>query len=462
MIVERRDAMAMESINPATGELLEVFDEWTPEVTAGVIDGVHQAFLVWRNVPFARRSELMKKAAEVLRAGKDEYARVMALEMGKPIGDGRAEVEKCALVCDYYAAHAETFLADEPAPSDGSRSYVAFRPIGTVLAVMPWNFPFWQVFRFAAPALMAGNTGVLKHSSNVPRCALAIEDVFRRAGFPDNVFRTLMIGSGKVDAVIEHSHIAAVTLTGSDIAGRKVAAKAGQMLKKTVLELGGSDPYIVLADADLDEAAKVAARARCINSGQSCIAAKRFIVEEAVFDPFVERFKKAMAALVVGDPLEEATQVGPQAREDLMLELHGQVEASVAKGATLLLGGAPLARKGYFYPPTILTDVEPGMPAYHEEFFGPVASVIRVKDAESAINVANDSPFGLGGSVWTQDVVRGEALAGRLEAGAVFVNGLVKSDPRLPFGGVKISGYGRELAHYGIKEFVNIQTVWIK
>jgi succinate-semialdehyde dehydrogenase/glutarate-semialdehyde dehydrogenase len=330
------------------------------------------------------------------------------------------------------------------------------------LAVMPWNFPFWQVFRFAAPALMAGNTGVLKHSSNVPRCALAIEDIFHRAGFPDNVFRTLMIGSGMVDAVIGHPHIAAVTLTGSDHAGRKVAAKAGQMLKKTVLELGGSDPFIVLADADLDEAAKVGARARCINSGQSCIAAKRFIVEETVFDAFVERFKKAMAALVVGNPMEEATQVGPQAREDLMLELHGQVEASVAKGATLQLGGAPLEGKGYFYPPTILADVVPGMPAYHEEFFGPVASVIRVKDSEAALKVANDSPFGLGGSVWTRNVVRGEAIAARVEAGAVFVNGLVKSDPRLPFGGVKTSGYGRELAHYGIKEFVNIQTVWIK
>jgi len=443
--------MAMESINPATGELLEVFDEWTPEVTAGVVDKVYDAFLSWRHAPFARRAELMKKAAAVLRGKKEEYARIMALEMGKPVADGRAEVEKCALVCEFYAAHAEGFLADEPTPSDASRSYVAFRPIGTVLAVMPWNFPFWQVFRFAAPALMAGNAGVLKHSSNVPRCALAIEEVFRSAGFPDNVFRTLMIGSGQVDAVIGHPRIAAVTLTGSDIAGRKVAARAGQMLKKTVLELGGSDPFIVLADADLDEAAKVGAKARCINSGQSCIAAKRFIVEEAVFDPFVERFRKAMAALVIGDPLEEATQVGPQAREDLMQELHGQVTASVAKGAKLLLGGAPLERRGYFYPPTILAEVKPGMPAYHEEFFGPVASVIRVADAEEAIAVANDSPFGLGGSVWTRDVARGEALAGRVEAGAVFVNGLVKSDPRLPFGGVKTSGYGRELAHYGIK-----------
>jgi succinate-semialdehyde dehydrogenase/glutarate-semialdehyde dehydrogenase len=454
--------MAIESINPATGELMEVFDEWTAEVTAGVVGKVHEAFLTWRQVPFARRAELMRKAAAVLRANKDEYARVMALEMGKPVSDGRGEVEKCAWVCDYYAEHAEGMLADEPAQSDGARAYVAFRPIGAVLAVMPWNFPFWQVFRFAAPALMAGNTGLLKHSSNVPRSALAIEEVFRKAGFPDNVFRTLMIGSRQVEAVIEHPLVAAVTLTGSDIAGRKVAAAAGRALKKTVMELGGSDPFVVLADADLEEAARVGAKARCINSGQSCIAAKRFIIEEAVYDAWLERFTAAMAALVVGDPLAEATQVGPQAREDLMRELHGQVEASVAKGAKVLLGGAPLERKGYFYPPTILAEVRPGMPAYHEEFFGPVASVIRVRDAEEAVAVANATPFGLGGSVWTRDAARGEAVAARIEAGAVFVNGLVKSDPRLPFGGVKTSGYGRELSHYGIKEFVNIQTVWVR
>jgi succinate-semialdehyde dehydrogenase/glutarate-semialdehyde dehydrogenase len=371
-------------------------------------------------------------------------------------------VEKCAWVCDFYADNAENFLADEPAESDGSKAYVAFRPIGTVLAVMPWNFPFWQVFRFAAPALMAGNTGVLKHSSNVPRCALAIEDVFRQAGFPVNVFRTLMIGSGQVEAVIENESIKAVTLTGSDIAGRKVAAKAGQMLKKTVMELGGSDPFIVLEDAVIEEAATVGAKARCINSGQSCIAAKRFIVVDGVYDRFIARFKEAMAALKVGDPLEEGVQVGPQAREDLMYELHSQVEASVEKGASVLLGGAPLDRKGYFYPPTILADLKPGMAAYHEELFGPVASVIRVRDEKEAVEVANASPFGLGGSVWTADSARGEVVAGQVEAGAVFVNGLVKSDPRLPFGGVKISGYGRELSHYGIKEFVNIQTIWVK
>ena len=454
--------MAMESINPATGELLETFEEWNREQTVAVVAQVDAAWQDWRRTSFGERAGLMNKAAAILRDGKDEYARLMAMEMGKPITEGRAEAEKCAWVCEYYAEKAERFLRNEPAESDGTRAYVAFRPLGTVLAVMPWNFPFWQVFRFAAPALMAGNTGVLKHSSNVPRCALAIEDIFVKAGFPENVFRTLMIGSGQVDAVIEDERIKAVTLTGSDIAGRKVAAKAGQMLKKTVLELGGSDPFIVLADADLEQTAQVAARARCINSGQSCIAAKRFIVEEQAYDAFLKLFKAEMARLVVGDPFDEQTQVGPQAREDLMMELHAQVEASVDKGAELELGGAPLNHRGYFYPPTILTGVKPGMPAYREEFFGPVALVIRVGNAEQAVQVANDSPFGLGGSVWTGDTERGERLAARVESGAVFVNGLVKSDPRLPFGGVKTSGYGRELSHFGIKEFVNIQTVWVK
>lgn len=454
--------MAIESINPTTGELLEEFTEWTPEQTAAVIEEVAAAGQNWRQTSFVERAALMKAAAAVLRRNRDDYARTMALEMGKPLTEGRAEADKCAWVCDYYAENAAAFLRDEPAQSDGTRAYVGFRPLGTVLAVMPWNFPFWQVFRFAAPALMAGNTGVLKHSSNVPRCALAIEEIFVEAGFPENVFRTLLIGSGQVDGVIENDRIKAVTLTGSDIAGRKVAAKAGQMLKKTVLELGGSDPFIVLADADLDEAASVGAKARCINSGQSCIAAKRFIVEAPVYEAFLEKFKTSMAALVVGDPLDEATQVGPQAREDLMMELQGQVEASVEKGAELALGGAPLDHPGYFYPPTILTGVRPGMPAYEEELFGPVATVLRVADAEEALAVANASPFGLGGAVWTGDTERGERLAARVEAGAVFVNGLVKSDPRLPFGGVKISGYGRELARYGIREFVNIQTVWVK
>jgi succinate-semialdehyde dehydrogenase/glutarate-semialdehyde dehydrogenase len=453
--------MAFESINPATGEVLEIFEEWPAEKTHRVIEDVHGGWLKWRQTAFARREELMNKAAATLRLKMDEYARIMALEMGKPITEGRAEVEKCASVCEYYAGNAARFLAPEQAESDGAGAYVAFRPLGCVLAVMPWNFPFWQVFRFAAPALMAGNSVVLKHSSNVPRCALAIEGLFRLAGFPENVFRTLMISSRQVDAVIENSRVKAVTITGSALAGGKVAATAGRMLKKSVMELGGSDPFIVLADADIEEAALTAARARCINSGQSCIAAKRFIIEDSVYTAFMERFKKAMEGLVVGDPTDEAVQVGPQAREDLMRELQTQVEESVAMGAEVVLGGKPLERRGYFYPPTILAGVKPGMRAYHEELFGPVASVITVRDLDRAVEVANDTPFGLGGSVWTRDRIKGEEVAARLEAGVVFVNGLVKSDPRLPFGGVKGSGYGRELSHYGIREFVNIQTIWV-
>jgi len=454
--------MALESINPATGVVLEHFVEWSHTQVAQVVEQTQQAWLGWRATSFAERAPLMKAAAQVLRDNVDLYARTMALEMGKPIGEGRAEVNKCAVCCDFYADHAERFLADEVIASDAAKSYVAHRPLGVILAVMPWNFPFWQVFRFAAPALMAGNAGLLKHSSNVPRCALQIEEVFVKAGFPSDVFRTLMIGSGKVDQVIEHPAVKAVTLTGSDIAGRKVAAKAGQMLKKTVLELGGSDPFVVLADADLDEAAQVAAKARCINSGQSCIAAKRFIVEAAVYDAFLEKFKAAMAALVLGDPLDERSQVGAQARDDLMGELHAQVEVSVAKGAKVVLGGRPVEGPGSFYPPTILVDVVPGMPAYDEELFGPVAAVIRARDADDALRIANDTPFGLGASVWTRDAAKGEAFAARVDVGASFVNGMVKSDPRLPFGGVKISGFGRELSHHGIKEFVNIQTMWIR
>ncbi|NLV23433.1 MAG: NAD-dependent succinate-semialdehyde dehydrogenase [Deltaproteobacteria bacterium] len=454
--------MALESINPVNGELMESFAEWTPEQTRETVAAVAEAWPAWAATSHSRRSALLTKTAQVLRAAKEELAQTMALEMGKPVREGRGEIEKCALVCDYYAANGERFLSAEEVATDASRSYVAYRPLGTILAVMPWNFPFWQVFRFAAPALMAGNCALLKHSSNVPRCALAIEGIFRRAGLPENVLRTLMIGSGQVNAVIENPHVMAVTLTGSAAAGRKVAAKAGEMLKKTVLELGGSDPFLVLADADLDEAAKVGANSRCLNSGQSCIAAKRFIVVDAVFEPFLARFEKEMAALVVGDPRQEATQVGPQARQDLLEELHGQVAQSVARGARVVLGGAPLPGAGSFYPPTILIDVEPGMPAWQEELFGPVAAVIRVKDEVEALRVANDSPFGLGASVWTRRLDKGEEMAASLRAGAAFVNGMVKSDPRLPFGGIKVSGYGRELSRFGIREFVNIQTVWIR
>ena len=454
--------MSFASINPATEEIREVFAEWSETKTREVIDQVHETWFSWRETSYARRSGLMKQMAVILRNNKDHYARLMAEEMGKPVSGGRAEIEKCAWVCEFYAEKAESMLADEQAESDGSKAYIAFRPLGVILAVMPWNFPFWQVFRFAAPALMAGNVAVLKHSSNVPRCALAVEEIFREAGFPVDALRTLMISSGQVNAVIENPHIRAVTLTGSDHAGRQVAAAAGRVLKKAVIELGGSDPFIVLADADLDEAAQAGAKARCYNSGQSCVAAKRFIIHDAVYDAFMVRFKHAMASMIVGDPLREETQVGPQAREDLLIELQEQVEASVAKGAKIELGGKRLDGKGYFYPPTILTGVKPGMPAYHEELFGPVAAVIRIKDEEEAIAVANDSCFGLGGSVWTRDTQKGERIAALIEAGSISVNGRVKSDPRLPFGGIKGSGYGRELSHYGIREFVNIQTIWIK
>lgn len=453
--------MSMVSINPATGEQSGVFEEYDAAGVAKIIERVHQAWLGWKEVSFEQRGERLLAVAQRLRTRSEELAKIMALEMGKPITEARGEIEKCAWVCEYYAQQGAVMLAQQPMDSDASRSYVAYRPLGVVLAVMPWNFPFWQVFRFAAPALMAGNAALLKHSSNVPRCAMVIEELFVEAGLPSDVFRTLLIGSGGVDSVIEHPRVCAVTLTGSEPAGRKVAAKAGQMLKKTVLELGGSDPFIVTPGADLKQAAEVGARARCLNSGQSCIAAKRFIVFEQVYDRFLELFKKTMTQLVVGDPLDDATQIGPQARGDLREELHQQVQTSVNAGARLVLGGQVVEGKGFFYPPTILADVGPGMPAYDEEMFGPVASVIRVADAEQAVTVANDTPFGLGGSVWDRDAERGEALAARIAAGAVFVNGMVKSDPRLPFGGVKASGYGRELSHYGILEFVNIQTVWI-
>jgi succinate-semialdehyde dehydrogenase/glutarate-semialdehyde dehydrogenase len=454
--------MSFSSINPATGELLKVYDEWSESKTQEVIDQTHHAWLSWRRTSFALRAEYMNRAAATLRRNKEEYARLMSVEMGKPVSGGRDEIEKCAWVCEFYSERAEKMLADEPAQSDGSRAYVAFRPLGVILAVMPWNFPFWQVFRCAVPAIMAGNAVVLKHSSNVPQCARTVEEIFRGAGFPPDVFRTLMISSAQVASVIENEKIRGVALTGSDHAGRQVAAVSGRMLKKTVIELGGSDPFIVLADANLDEAAHAGAVARCYNSGQSCVAAKRFIVLDAVYDAFMARFKNAMASLHVGDPLEEDTQVGPQAREDLLKELQGQVDGSAAMGAKIVLGGKPLDRPGYFYPPTILSEVKPGMPAYHEELFGPVASVIRVKNEDEAVAVANDSPYGLGASLWTADTKKGERIIARIEAGTTSINGRVKSDPRLPFGGIKNSGYGRELSQYGIKEFVNIQTVWIK
>jgi len=382
--------------------------------------------------------------------------------MGKPLAQGEAEAEKCAWACDYYAEHAEQFLSPVARPTDATRSYVRFDALGPVLAIMPWNFPFWQVFRFAAPALAAGNAGLLKHAPNVSRCALEIEQLLREAGFPDGLFRAVLLPNEAVAPVIADPRICAVTLTGSDRAGSQVAQQAGRHLKKSVLELGGSDPFIVLADANLDEAARTAAEARLLNSGQSCIAAKRFIVVEPVFDRFLERFVAAVAARRLGDPLAPGTEVGPQARADLRANLQRQVEESVRRGAKLVLGGRVPEGPGFFYPPSVLTAVANGMPAFDEEVFGPVAAVIRVRDDADAVRVANASPYGLGAAVWTEDRERGERLAAELEVGSVFVNGLVKSDPRLPFGGVKRSGYGRELSEFGLREFVNVKSVWVR
>jgi succinate-semialdehyde dehydrogenase/glutarate-semialdehyde dehydrogenase len=454
--------MTIDAINPATGEILKHYEEMSPKTVREIVDRTHRAFLDWRRTGFAERADLMRKAGAILRENAADHARLMAEEMGKPVRDGVAEVQKCALNCDFYADNAERFLAPEPVATEARNSFVAFNPLGVVLAVMPWNFPFWQVFRFAAPALMAGNAAVLKHASNVPGCALAIEEVFRKAGFPENLFRTLMIGSRRVDAVIKRPHVRAVTLTGSGPAGSAVARKAGEMLKKTVLELGGSDPYLVLEDADLELAASVSTKGRLVNSGQSCIAAKRFIVVDKVRGAFEDLFVQRMSAAKMGDPLDEATEIGPLARHDLRDGLHQQVEESLAKGARCLLGGAIPNNRGAFYPPTVLTDVAKGMPAYDDELFGPVAAIIPVKNEAAAIKAANDSEFGLGGAVITRDVARGERIAAeQIESGAVFVNDAVRSDPRLPFGGIKQSGYGRELAAYGIKEFVNIKTVYV-
>jgi succinate-semialdehyde dehydrogenase/glutarate-semialdehyde dehydrogenase len=454
--------MAFSSLNPATGELLKEYPVWSATELEEALSAVASATPDWRATAMEERCALMLRAAEVLRTRRDELARIITLEMGKLFRESQGEVDKCAWVCDYYAENGPAFLADEIIATDASRSFVAYQPLGTVLAVMPWNFPFWQVLRFAAPALVAGNTAVLKHASNVPQCALAIESVFREAGFPENVFRTLMISASQVKGVIEDRRINAVTLTGSEPAGRQVAATAGAALKKSVLELGGSDAFMVLEDADLDWAVQQAVTSRYLNSGQSCIAAKRFIVLDAVADEFVARYKAAVEALLPGDPLEEATTLAPMARTDLRDELHRQVEESIALGATLVTGGRPLEGDGAFYAATIIDHVEPGQRAYSEELFGPVAIVIRARDEADALRIANDSEFGLGSSVWTADSSRGERIARQLAAGCSFVNGMVKSDPRLPFGGIKHSGYGRELAHHGIREFVNAKTIWIR
>jgi succinate-semialdehyde dehydrogenase / glutarate-semialdehyde dehydrogenase len=452
----------IESINPATGATIRTYGEMTSEDALAAVVRAHRAWQAWRTTTFAERGKRMKRAAAILRERRDELANLMAAEMGKPLKQGAAEAEKCAWVCDYYADNAEAHLAPEVIKTEGLKSYVAFEPIGVVLAVMPWNFPLWQVYRFAAPALMAGNAGVLKHSSNVPGCALMIEEIFRQAEFPEGVFRTLLIGNSQVRTVIEHPLVRAVTLTGSTPAGKAVAAQAGAVLKKTVLELGGSDPYIVLEDADLDHAVQTCVTSRLINGGQSCIAAKRFIVVEPVLDEFTDRFVALMKTKRMGDPLADGTDLGPQARHDLRDDLHRLVLASIEQGARLLLGGDVPPGAGAYYPPTVLADVKRGMPAYDEELFGPVAAIIRAKDEADAVRIANDTVFGLGAAVFTKDAERGERVARQLEAGATFVNALVASDPRLPFGGIKESGYGRELGSYGIKEFVNIKTVYVK
>lgn len=453
--------MVMESINPATEEVLARFDEFTPDQIEAAIAGAEATYRTWRRTAFGERSALMHEAAKYLRANKERFGLLITREMGKPILEAEAEVEKCAWNCDFYADNAEGFLADELIATNARKSYIAYTPLGVILAVMPWNFPFWQVFRFAAPTLMAGNTAVLKHASNVPQCALAIEEVFREAGFPANAFRTLLVPGSGVDPIIEDDRIKAVTLTGSDITGTKVAATSGRALKKTVMELGGSDPFIILGDADLPAAATTAARARNQNTGQSCIAAKRFIVVEDVAEQFERLFIEAVQNLKVGDPTRRDTQVGPMARGDLLDDLDRQVQASVELGARVATGGGRIAGRGWYFQPTVLTGVNDRMPAFREETFGPAAAVIRARDVDHAVDLANDSPFGLGAAVWTRDVELGQRVAREIESGAVFINGMVASDPRLPFGGVKRSGYGRELSALGIREFVNIQSIWV-
>lgn len=451
----------MESINPATGERIRQFPTWDEATIERTLAEVSMTAPAWQATSLDQRAAILRTAAAELRANLERYAGLITLEMGKLAREARAEIEKCALNCEFYAGNAGRFLGDEPVETDARRSYVAYQPLGTVLAIMPWNFPFWQVFRFAAPALMAGNTAVLKHASNVPQCALAIEEILHKAGLPEGAFRTLVIGSREVERVIADRRIHAVTLTGSDAAGRSVARAAGAHLKKTVLELGGSDAFVVLEDADLERAAEQGVLGRMQNAGQSCIAAKRFVLVDAIADEFLARFGQRLQALSPGDPAQDATTLAPLARGDLRAELHAQVRDSIAAGAEAALGCEPLPGPGYYYAPSILDRVQPGMRAYEEELFGPVAIVLRARDEMQALKLANDSRFGLGASVWTRDLARGEGFARQLQAGSCFVNAIVKSDPRVPFGGVKDSGYGRELSVHGIREFVNVKTVWV-
>jgi succinate-semialdehyde dehydrogenase/glutarate-semialdehyde dehydrogenase len=455
--------MAIATINPTTGETLKTFTAATDAEIDQAIAAAADAFVHYRQSEFSWRSQLMRRVADILEENKKQYAQLMTLEMGKPIKSAVAEVEKCAWVCRYYADHAQKFLADEVIETDASHSCVSYQPLGIVLAVMPWNFPFWQVFRFAAPTLMAGNVGLLKHASNVPQCALAIAEIFETAGFPDGVFQTLLIGASQVARVIEDDRVVAATLTGSEHAGASLASMAGKLIKKTVLELGGSDPYIVMPSANLDEAVNTAVTARLLNNGQSCIAAKRFILHQGIAETFTKRLLAKFKDLKVGDPMQEDTNIGPLATPQILEDLDKQVSLSIEKGAKALIGGAKMSdRPGNFYPPTILSEIPQGSPAYSEELFGPVASVFVVKDMQEAIALANNSEFGLGASAWTTDPLEQKHFMYDLQAGAVFINGMVKSDPRLPFGGIKKSGYGRELGVHGIREFVNIKTIWLK
>lgn len=455
--------MAFVSQNPANDEVLASYENWDEAQIDNALSTAASAAGQWSSRPLQERCDLLRKAGDVIRRRREELAKLATLEMGKLYREALAEIDKCALVCDYYADHAAEFLSDEVIESDAGRSFVAYQPLGTVLAVMPWNFPFWQVMRFAAPALAAGNTGLLKHASNVPQCAMGLESIFTEAGFPEGVFTNLMIGSGQVERVIRDPRVHAVTLTGSEPAGRAVASTAASEIKKSVLELGGSDAFVVLDDADLEWTLDQGVMSRFLNAGQSCIAAKRFILVDAIADEFVARFAEKVAALRVGEPMDEASQLGPMARADLVDELHQQVADSISAGARAVTGCAPVEDvQGAYYQASILDGVKPGMRAWDEEFFGPVAIVIRAKDEEEALAIANDSRFGLGGSVWTSDSQRGEDFARKLKCGCAFVNGLVKSDPRLPFGGIKASGFGRELSHHGMHEFVNAKTIWVK
>ncbi len=454
--------MAIATVNPATGEVLRTFEPLTEQQIEAKVQLAATTFPKFRKLPFVERARMMSKAADILESGKESLGRLMTLEMGKTLSSAIAEAAKCALACRYYVENAERFLADEVVQTGASRSYVRYQPLGVILAVMPWNFPFWQVFRFVAPGLMAGNVGLLKHASNVPQCALKIEEILSQAGFPEGVFQTLLIGANQVERVVADPRIAAATLTGSEGAGVQVGVSAAKNIKKVVLELGGSDPFIVMPSANLDEAVSTAVKARVINNGQSCIAAKRFIVAEQIADKFEREFVRQMEALKVGDPMQPETELGPLASADALKGLHADVQKTVGAGARLLTGGKPLDRPGNFYAPTVLANIPEYSPAYREELFGPVASVFRVKDIDEAIQVANDNRFGLGASAWTNDPAEQDRFANEIEAGMVFINQMVASDPRIPFGGVKHSGHGRELGVHGIREFMNAKAVWIK